>query len=262
MSDLPAFYLPDGDRFVATVSTRGPWSRGHQHAGPPSALLARAMERLAGDGVRLARVTLDFLRPIPIAPLTVTADVARAGAKVRRLRAALADGDGTVLVTATAVALRTTPMLSGAIADDAGAPPPPEEAKPFDFSFFPEPVGYHTAMEGRAARGTWGQGPMAMWMRQRVPLVAGEAPSPVQRLLVCADSASGIAVVLDPRRHSFMNVDLGVALDRAPEGEWICVDARTSVAADGVGLTRGRLWDRRGAVGASLQSLLIESRAT
>ncbi len=258
---LPPFYLPDGDRFVATESTRGPWSRHHQHAGPPSALLARAMERLAGDGVLLTRLTFEFLRPIPIAALTVTAEVVRSGAKVRRLRAALAAADGTVLVTAGAVALRTAPVLSDAIDDAVGAPPPPEASAPFEFWFFAEPVGYQTAMEGRAARGTWGEGPMAMWMRQRVPLLPDEMPSPVQRLLVCADSASGIAVVVDPKRHTFVNADLTVAIDRPPDGEWICVDARTTVAPHGIGLTRARLWDRRGAVGASLQSLLIEPRS-
>jgi hypothetical protein len=53
---LPPFFVPDGEAFVATESTRGPWSRQHQHGGPPAALLGRAMEQLVGDGALLIRV--------------------------------------------------------------------------------------------------------------------------------------------------------------------------------------------------------------
>ena len=34
-----------GARFLATFSTTGPWFADAQHVGPPSALLARALER-------------------------------------------------------------------------------------------------------------------------------------------------------------------------------------------------------------------------
>ena len=36
-------------------------------------------------------------------------------------------------------------------------------------------------MELRRARGEWGQGALAMWMRLRVPLVPDERPSPLTR---------------------------------------------------------------------------------
>ena len=260
MSGGPAFFVRDGDRFVATESTRGPWSRDHQHGGPPAALLARAMEQLAGDGALLARITFDFLRPVPIAPLAVSAEVTRAGAKVRRLKAALAAADGTLLVQASAVALRTAPVLPAAVGGDASAFPPPATAAPFSFPFFADPTGYHTSVEVRLGRGTWGKGPVVAWMRTVVPLVEGEAPSAVQRLLVMADSASGLAVVLDHRRYTFVNADLTVALHRPPEGEWLCLDAATVAEAHGVGLTRARLGDERGALGVSLQTCLVETR--
>src|SRR4030095_10994058 len=54
------------------------------------------------------------------------------------------------------------------------------------------------------------------WMRPRVALVEGETPSPLQRLLVVADSASGLAVVLDPDRSTFINADLIVTVPPAP----------------------------------------------
>ena len=256
----PPFFIPDGDRFVATESTRGPWSREHQHGGPPAALLTRAMEQLAGEGMLLCRLTFDFLRPVPIAPLAVRAEVVRAGNKVRRLRAALSTGDGTVVIQAAAVALRTAPVLPASILDEDQAPPPVDASAPFQFDFFPDPVGYHTAMETRIARGTWGKGAVAAWMRSLVPLVAGEMPSALQRLLIAADSASGVAVVVEPAHHTFVNADLTVSVHRRPEGEWVCLDASTVAEAHGVGLTRARLWDARGPVGVSLQTCLAERR--
>jgi acyl-coenzyme A thioesterase PaaI-like protein len=261
VSAPPAFFIPDGDRFVATEATRGPWHRDYQHGGPPAALLVRALEALTGADALLARLTFDFLRPVPIAPLTARAEVTRAGAKVRRLHAALITDDGTVVVQATAVALRTAPVLPGSIDDGTPAPEPLEAAAPFQFPFFRDPVAYHTSVETRLGRGVWGKGAVLAWMRTRVPLVAGEAPSPVQRLAVLADSASGLAVVLEHARHTFVNADLTIALHRAPEGDWVALDAATVAEAHGVGLTRARLWDRRGAIGVSLQTCLVESRA-
>jgi Thioesterase-like superfamily len=259
-SAQPAFFIADGDRFVATESTRGPWSRDYQHGGPPAALLTRALEQLAGDGLLITRVTFDFVRPVPIATLTVRAETARAGAKVRRLQAVLTTADGTPLLQASAVALRTATVLPVTLGDDGLAPISAEHSAPFQFEFFPDAIGYHTAMETRIASGTWGKGPVAAWMRPRVPLVQGETISPLQRLMTAVDSASGLAVVLEPAHYTFVNADLTVAIHRAPEGEWIGLDAATVAEAHGIGLTRARLWDQRGALGVSLQCCLAERR--
>lgn len=122
--------------------------------------------------------------------------------------------------------------------------------------------GYHRAVEWRIAKGTWGRGPVAAWLRLRVPLVAGETPTPpLECLVACADSASGLAVAVDPARATFVNADLTIALHRAPTGEWMCLDAATTGETPGIGLTRARLWDIAGPIGRSLQTLLLEPRA-
>src|SRR5262249_11003029 len=56
-----AFYEPLGDgRFAATPHTRGPWDPAFQHAGPPSALLGRALERCEPrDDFVIARTTFE-----------------------------------------------------------------------------------------------------------------------------------------------------------------------------------------------------------
>jgi hypothetical protein len=73
-----AFYVPDGDRFAPTAWTRGPWEREAQHAGPPAALVARAIEGLEPAGqLQVARFTFEVLRPIPLTELRIEARVVR-----------------------------------------------------------------------------------------------------------------------------------------------------------------------------------------
>src|SRR5688572_10855062 len=165
MSDAP-FYRStrDANVFESTPSTRGPWSNDHQHAGPPSALLARAIERLAPE-MRLARTTCEMKRPIPLAPVVVEAAIERAGRKATLATAALrVDGDIVLTMRALLVRALATPVV-------AHEPPPVVGGDPFTFTFFQSDVGYHTAIEARRVRGAWGTGRMACWMRQRVPLV-------------------------------------------------------------------------------------------
>jgi hypothetical protein len=261
MGDADAFFLPDGPRLVATEHTRGPWSLQHQHAGPPSALMARALEGLlAGSGMRIVRMTVDLLSPVPIAPVEVTASVVRAGRKVQRLDATVTTG-GRAVCRATALAIRVGEVALPSRPEPVPpAPPPPEASEPLRLPFFVDAIGYHTAVETRIARGTWGRGPAAVWLRPRVALVAGEAVSPLQRAMIAADSGNGIAITLDPARFTFVNADLTVALDREPDGDWLCLDAATRAHPDGIGLTETVLWDARGVVGRGLQALLVEPR--
>ena len=261
MSDLPPFFAADGERLVPSVSARGPWSARHQHGGPPAALLARAFARQAGPGAQIARLTFDFVRPVPLAPLTVTTRVVRAGAKVQRLAGSLSAEDGAAVIEATCLIMRSAPGSVAAAAERLAPPVGPEDSAPFELPFMSGDEGYHRAMEWRLARGTWGRGPIAVWLRPRVPLVAGETPTPLECLVAAADSASGVAVVVDPARATFVNGDLTIALHRAPVGEWICLDAAATGESHGVGLARARLWDTAGVVGRSLQTLLLEPRA-
>lgn len=266
MSEAPAtdaFFVPDGEGFVATDWTRGPWSAQHQHAGPPAALLARAIERLVVDeGFTVTRMTLELLSAVPIAPLAIITSPLRVGRTVQRIDATLV-ADGRPVCRATGLALRVADVaLPSLPRDPEESPPPgPDVSAPFRFHFFVTgDVGYHTAMEGRLARGVWGQGAVAMWLRPRVALVPGEAPSPLQRVMIAADSGNGVAVVLDPARYTFMNADLTVSLHRSPDGDWVCLDAMTRVERRGVGLTTTRLWDQRGRVGMALQTLVVAAR--
>ncbi|HET7341765.1 MAG TPA: thioesterase family protein [Methylomirabilota bacterium] len=260
MSRLPPFFVADGERFVPSSSARGPWSALHQHGGPPAALLARAFARQAGASAQIARLTFDFLRPVLLAPLTVTTRVVRAGARVQRLAGSVLADDGATVIEATCLAMRVAPGSVEVAAEAPTPPAPPASSAPFDLPIMSGDEGYHRAIEWRLAKGTWGRGPVQVWLRPVVPLVAGEPTTPLERLVTAADSASGVAVVVDPRRATFVNGDLTIALHRAPAGEWICLDAATTGEPHGIALARARLWDTTGLVGRSLQTLLLEPR--
>ena len=121
--------------------------------------------------------------------------------------------------------------------------------------------GYHTAVEYRFVRGGFVEpGPAVVWMRSRVPVVAGEQLTPLQRVLVVADSGNGVSATLDWRRFLFINVDLTVHLHRLPAGEWVCLDAVTTPEADGIGLADTVLSDEGGRIGRALQTLLVAER--
>lgn len=262
MSQLPPFFTADGDRFVPSASARGPWSPRYQHGGPPAALLTSAFARAAGPEAQIARLTFDFLRPVPMAPLTVTTRVVRAGAKVQRLAGSVRAEDGTAVVEATCLVMRVAPDSVRVSPEAPTAPAPPAASAPFELPFMSGEEGYHRAVEWRLAKGTWGCGPVAAWLRLRTPLVAGESPTPpLECLVAAADSVGGVAVAVDPARATFVNGDLTIALHREPVGEWICLDAATTGEAHGIGLARARLWDTTGLVGRSLQMLLLEPRA-
>lgn len=112
----------------------------------------------------------------------------------------------------------------------------------------------------RIVRGVWGEGPVAGWMRPRVPLVAGEAMSPWERVVSVADAESGLCPPLPPARYAFPNPDLTVTLDRPLVGERVGFDSRSTARASGVGLAESALYDREGIVGRSVQTLVVGLR--
>ena len=253
-----AFYIRDGDRFVPTELTRGPWSAEAQHAGPPAALVARAIESLDGERLRLARFTFDVLRPVPLTPLRVEARAIRSGRSTQYAEASLADDAGEI-ARATAWRIRGEPRDELDL--DPTPPPGPEDAAPSPFFEPGWSPSYFDAMEWRLARGALDTpGPAAVWMRMRGPLVEGEEPSPAMRVLVAADSGNGISWALPLETSIFINTELTVHLARLPDDDWVCLDARTRIGPDGVGLAESILWDRRGMIGRGAQALFVGTR--
>jgi hypothetical protein len=252
-----AFYVPlGGGRFESTVHTAGPWDPRSQHAGPPAALLGRALEALdAREGTLISRVTFEILGPVPVAEVEVEARVVRPGRTVELLEASLS-AQGRVAMTARAWRLPGTEAPG--FGDLDGAPPPrPAESTPPPHDF-----GYGHAIDLRFARGGWfDHGPACAWTRLRVGIVPGEEPTPLQRVLAVADSGNGISAVLSWDDWLFINPELTVHVLRPAEGEWIVLDAATSVFPGGAGVARSVLSDARGPVAYGAQSLLVSPRS-
>lgn len=258
-----ALFEKDGPHFVPTGFARGPWSPLALHGGPPAALLARSAERCeGGEGMLVARITVELLRPVPVEPLTVEHALLRPGRKVQLVAVSLRAGEVEV-ARATALRIRTIdlPVPAGSPAD---APPPGPEAGRHIASpgaFRDDAVAFHShGVEHRFVAGGFDRpGPATDWIRLRVPLVAGEVTSPLARAVAVADFGNGVSWVVSPQEGwQFINPDLTVALHRLPAGEWVCLQAVTIAESTGVGQAESLLWDERGRIGRAVQTLLID----
>jgi Acyl-CoA thioesterase C-terminal domain/Acyl-CoA thioesterase N-terminal domain len=259
-----AVFVPEDGRFVATELARGPWDPGAQHGGAPAALLVRAFERLgSSDGLSLGRLTYEFLRPVPIGELSVEAVVTRPGRRVQLLEGSIMTSDGVEVVRARALRVLAAQVRAApASVDPCAAPPPgPEAGHKNDFKPPFRPMFTPDAIEIRFVEGEFHDGgPATAWFRMRVPLVAGETASPIQRLAAAADFGNGISSALAFDEYLFINPDLTVYVERQPVGEWIALAAATRIAEDGIGLSESVLYDERGRIGRATQALLVARR--
>jgi hypothetical protein len=254
-----SFFVPLGDgAWLATVHTTGPWDPKAQHGGPPSALLSRAMQRCdPRDDMIVARFTCEILSAIPVGEISVQARVARPGRSVQLLEGVISAGGREVVWARAWRVLRTQSPSAG-----PGLPAPPglpDHGTPLAPGGWVD--GYLSAIEWRNVRGEFGTpGPATVWARMRYPLLPDEEPGPLERVLAVADSGNGVSGELDLRQWHFINPELTVHLYREAAGEWICLDAQTTIAAGGTGLATSVLSDLDGPLGVGAQSLLIAPR--
>jgi hypothetical protein len=253
----PFYEQLDETTFASSPWTAGPWGPDKQHAGPPTALLARAIERFEPrEGHRLGRVSVDVLGAVPVALLRIRVERLRPGRRLELIEAR-AEADGRTVLAARAWRLACTPDDFPSVPERPSLEPPdlPDE----------EPIrlpgiyldGYLSAVDFRFERGSFDQpGPSMTWGRQRVPLLDGETPTGWQRALVLADSGSGISLALDPVRYPAINCDLSVTLHREPMTEWVGLDAATTITAGSGAMTSTTLLDRQGPIGIATQTLL------
>lgn len=256
-----SFFEPltdDGTRWRATDHTAGPWEAGSQHGGPPSALLGRAVERCAPrDDLRVARMTVEILGAVPVGELDLAARVVRPGRSVELVEAVLSAGGRDV---ARAYAWRVR-RSEGVQVDSRAAVAPALPDTAVDDLGDGWTGGYLRAVEWRFVRGRFDRpGPAAAWTRLRVGVVPDEEPSPLQRVLAVADSGNGLSGELDLTQWYFINPELTVHTHREAVGEWVCLDATTTISDGGSGLATSVLSDLQGPVAVGAQSLLVAPR--
>ena len=248
----------DGTTFAATAHTRGPWSADLMHAGPPTSLLSRVSTgALAAPGMRLGRISVEILAPVPVGEVAVRARTLRTGAQVALVEAELL-ADGRALMLARSWYLRRHPGLD--VPGTASIPAPTAEGSVQ--SVAPGwSRGYIDAIEWRwVSGGLRESGPACVWARPLVDLVEGSPTTAVEHLLLIADSASGISAVADPSSLLFVNVDLTVYLRREPAPGPMWMDARTRVDRNGSGVASATIGDAEGDVARTEQLLYLQPR--
>lgn len=262
-ADASLFESIDDGVVIATQWSSGPWNPDHCHGAPPSALLVRAVEQMDSEPWQLSRITIELQRPVPVGrPIRILTEVERPGSRISIVSASLVVDDTTV---ARARALRI--RLS-----DAGSPgvleqvPPmersPDESTAMVPTFITDAIAYATdSCEYRFVSGAWGEfGASDVWIRLKVPVVHGEAPSSAQRVAGAADFGNGVSAGVDHLSWLYINPDLTIHLSRPPSGEWIGLCARSLYGDKGSGVAFSHLHDANGPIGISAQSLLVEPR--
>jgi hypothetical protein len=252
---------PLGERVIASNLTASTWSPSHQHGGPPSALLVRALERCRPRAdMQLSRVAIDLLGAIPVgAPLWVTSQVERPGNRIELVGAQIAAQapDGSIRPVAKATGWRMQHSDTQAAVRSSAAPlrPPTDADRKLTFEF--PGTNYLHSLDWRWLTTFLCDGPGEAWISPVVDLVEGETMTPLQRLFAVADDVNGVGAKLNVTEWTFVNTDVVVHLHRLPEGEWTGLRAETSYGPDGVGVSSGTLYDRQGPVGIAAQSILL-----
>jgi hypothetical protein len=213
------------------------------------------------DPVHVTRLTYDLLRPVPMTPLEIRTEVVRQSRRISVVEAGLF-ADDVLVMRAAALRIR---------AGDLDLPP---EAAPEDDVMGSEPgVGEEAILlnggnayndigvEIRFVEGGFQhQGPGVAWVRLRVPVVAGEEPTPLQRAAAAADLGNGLSSVLKMRDWIYINPDLSVHVARPPVGEWIGLRSVTYAFGSGTGMAESAMYDATGRFGRAAQSLLIDAQ--
>jgi acyl-coenzyme A thioesterase PaaI-like protein len=267
-----SIFIAEGERFVPTEQARGPWDPRALHGGAPGALIASAFERMLADPrsvggeLRIGRLSFEFLRPIPLAPLTLDTHLVRPGRRVQELAAELLAGDQPI-VRASALCVTAVPGEAASMAPDSSrdlgaALAPPSDGAPIRFALDggKDASFAGTAMEMRWLSDPKELGPGRVWMRLRHPLLPGEPLSSLARLVATADFGNGVSAALPFDRFVFINADLTIHLQRAPRGEWIGLDARTLLLDGGAATAESVLHDELGPLGRAFQTLVVQAR--
>jgi hypothetical protein len=255
------FHQTSENKYEPSEAVIGPWSPELQHGGPPCALLTHALRTYPMSGnFKLARLTIEFMGPVPVKPCETRIEKIRGGKQVELLRGEYLSG-GKVILVAHAWRLKTESGITEAVADSFELPefPGPQAQR-----FFPGHPNfpYGDAMEWRFTEGGFdSMGPATVWTRARIPLIDGQDTDGLDALILMIDSANGVSNELDILKWTFVPVDLTIGLYRQPVGPWVGMSARTTLGIEGIGQTTTTAFDKTGKVGQSIHTLFVRPRS-
>lgn len=254
-----------GEWFLPTEFARGPWDADACHGGPPTALLARAAEGALPE-LALARLTVELVRPVPMAGFSIGTEVVKAGRATGTTRSVILDADGAARAVGTGMHIARSPVpLFPATLDNSGTVTPRlADAEPGEFPITRirhDQPGFSRSVTTRYALDeTPSTGATTVWM-QTIAVLPGEEPSPFQRICPLADCGNAFSRHAEPDKVQFINADLTVALHRDPVGSWMGSRVWSHWQPSGIGLADALLFDDDGPVGRALQTLLLRNAA-
>lgn len=258
---MDTVYRLEGSRVITGPMAGGPWDKTMQHGSAPSALIAAIAESVpTAAPMRIARLTVDLMRPVPVAPLEAKVEVLREGRKIQLCNVDLIAG-GNLVVRGTVLKIRRATFdLADINAHEPVTLPKAAEGHIANGKITDNP--FMACLSMSVVKGGFNKpGPGAAWFRLTRPMIADQANSAAMRAIVAADFCNGLSSVLDFRSWTFINGDLSVNLARDPVGDWVLLDSETWLGPDGSGIACGKLGDEHGYFGRAVQSILIEPRS-
>lgn len=263
---------------MPTDLVRGPWDHGFQHGGAVSAILAwgcrEALKPNASRAMQLARLTTEIFRPVPaVEPLVVSASAAYQGRRLAVVRSELASVASPERILGQATSQWVAPVTQAATAQTASAtdlasiapPRPIVRHDPGQGAMdYPRPGFNCDVFDLRAVKGSTEQpGPGIFWAKMLVPVVAQEQLDlPALALPAVADLVNAVGWEPSPKGEPMINPDVSLHVMRYPVSPWVCIDAKASIASNGLGLMEATLLDERGTLGRVTCTLIENTGAT
>jgi len=253
------FFTRDGERFVPTDISRGPWGPSSLHGRVVIGLLGAEIERRHSEPEFIpARLTVDMFKLPDLSPLEVRTRVVRDGYRIRVIEAELFSAGASVAL-ATSQLLRRTEAPPGMV----WTAPNWDVPRPDDL---PAPISAQANMNGmwasRPIVGAMGtHGDRRVWMKEIRDLADGYPLTPFGRVAMAADFVSPFANAGD-RGLRYINSDVTLYLCRLPASEWVGFEVVNHQASDGVAIGECFLYDEQGPIGSAATCALAQGRRT
>ena len=257
MTENPPFFTREGDAYLPTTISRGPWDPNSLHGRVIIGLLAFVIEQdHGGADFQPARLTVDMYRLPDLSPITVTTRVVREGYRIKVVDAEFVSG-GVAMARATCQLLRRTENPPGQV----WTPPNWDAPKPADIA---EPTDARSGMGGMwAMKPISGDmrtpGPRRTWMKEVRELVGGLPLTPFIRVAAGCDFASPFANFGD-QGLQYINSDVTLYLHRNPTTDWVGYEVVNHGATDGVAIGECFLYDEQGPIGSASCAALAQRR--
>ncbi|MDA3624105.1 thioesterase family protein [Saccharopolyspora sp. WRP15-2] len=244
---------------------RAQWGGGGQLRGMAvSGALARVAEQAAHQpdstgNLRPARWTLDLFRPASVAPCSVAATVVRRGRRICLVDSVLHQQDR-IVARGSALFLAAGGPARGKVwcpDTSPSAPPPalhPSTAEPR--LYYSDDIGWTGSPQphqNSSRKMTW---------HFPSPVVEGEQPTPFQQAAMVADVVN-IVTNWGDAGLEFINADVTLALARLPEtSQEMGLACEQRIEEDGVAVGNATVFDRRGILGMTSVSALLNASDT